>query len=319
MKIVVTGATSFLGAAFVRHLLRLNYDVYAVIRPGSVHRKSLPEREENLRVLEMELEKMDELSAVIGERCDYFVHFGWDGSGSKNRMLKNVQQKNVRDSLKALEGAKNLGCRRFLFAGSQAEYGQCQKAMKEGQVCRPVSEYGRAKLNFYCSAREACRQWQNTKESSMEYIHARIFSVYGTGDHPWSLVSSCLDTFLAGEHIDLGVCTQMWNYLYLDDFAEGMAQLLLHKGRMAEDGLYNLAGSSSQTRLLREFVEEMYHFCGGKGSFSYGKLPPNAEGPANLIPDITRMEKEIGWYPKTSFAEGITRMLENRKLAEKYG
>lgn len=314
MKIVVTGATSFLGAAFVSHLLRLNHKVYAIIRPASIHRKALPEQRENFQILEMELEKMDELSAVIGEKCDDFVHFGWDGSGSKNRMLESVQQKNVRDSLKALEGAKRLGCRRFLFAGSQAEYGQCQETMKEEQVCRPVSEYGKAKLDFYYLAREICRQWQKAEESPMEYIHARIFSVYGTGDHPWSLVSSCLDTFLAEGHIDLGVCTQMWNYLYLDDFAEGMTRLLLHKGRLAEDGLYNLAGSSSQTRPLREFVEEMHDLCGGKGSFSYGKLPPNAEGPANLIPDITRMKKEIGWYPKTGFAEGITQMLKNRNL-----
>lgn len=195
MKIVVTGATSFLGAAFVNHLLQLNHSVYAIIRPNSVHRKALPEKKENLQVVEMELGKMNELPLVIKEECDYFVHFGWDGSGSKNRMQQGIQQKNAADSLKALEGAERLGCQRFLFAGSQAEYGQCQGAIREEQICRPVSEYGKAKLNFYHSAKEVCRQRQKTGESQMEYIHARIFSVYGSGDHPWSLVSSCLDTF----------------------------------------------------------------------------------------------------------------------------
>lgn len=77
-----------------------------------------------------------------------------------------------------------------------------------------------------------------------------------------------------------------------------------------EDGIYNLAGSDEETRVLRDYVKEMYRLCNEKGSYVYGKLPPNAEGPANLIPDTRKIYERTGWKPEISFEEGIKRMLE---------
>ncbi|MDO5416773.1 MAG: NAD(P)-dependent oxidoreductase [Lachnospiraceae bacterium] len=309
MNIVVTGATSFLGAALVRRLLEKNHQVYAVVRPGSANRKALPEASEaeGLHVIEMELEDLNRIASAVPVSCPYFFHFGWDGSGSANREKRDVQQKNVADSMKALEGARTLGCRRFLFSGSQAEYGQCREAMKEEQECRPVSEYGKAKVDFSRQASAQCRSWREHGLAWMEYVHVRIFSVYGPGDHPWSLVNTCLDTFRAGGQMQLGACTQLWNFLYIEDLVEGLMALMFCEEPLT--GIFNLAGDVSQTKPLREYVEEMYRLCGSRGSFVYGKLPPNAEGPANLIPDICRIQACTGWTPKISFEEGIRRML----------
>ena len=311
MNIVVTGATSFLGSTLVKRLLEKGHTVFAVVRPRSANRKALPEEKEGLIIIEKELEELDRISDVITEPCDYFFHFGWDGSGSANRKKKDVQQKNVEDSLKALTGARSLGCKRFLFSGSQAEYGQCPDAMTEERECHPVSEYGKAKREFYHRARELCRQWKQEGISDLEYVHTRIFSVYGSGDHPSSLVCTCLRTFLAGGHMELGACTQFWNYLYIDDLVSALIALMFCDEPLEEDGLYNVAGDASQTRPLRDYVEEMHRLCGGKGTFAYEKCAPNAEGLANLIPDTTRIHEKTGWLPEISFEEGIRRMIND--------
>lgn len=99
--------------------------------------------------------------------------------------------------------------------------------------------------------------------------------------------------------MELGECTQQWNFLYIEDAADALV-CLLKEGR---PGAYNVAGSD--TRRLREYIEEMYRLCGSRGSFTYGNRPPNAEGPASLIPDITKLVTETGWRPATSFTEGI--------------
>jgi nucleoside-diphosphate-sugar epimerase len=52
----------------------------------------------------------------------------------------------------------------------------------------------------------------------------------------------------------------------------------------------------------------MYEGMGFHGSYSYGRRAPNAEGPANLIPDIKKLEQATGWQPFVSFAEGIRRI-----------
>ena len=306
MNVVVTGATSFLGRALVDRLLKEKNQVYAVVRPGSKNMGSLGAERQGLIRIERNLEELHELDQVILKPCQAFYHFGWDGSGSENRMKPEVQQKNVEDSLKALEGARRLGCKRFLFSGSQAEYGIHKEAMTEETECRPVSEYGRAKLEFFKRAAEQTENWRKTGVSEMEYIHSRIFSVYGPGDHPWSLVESCLKAFGRGEYISLGECTQIWNFLYLDDCIRALI-LLMEQEKESVSGIYNVAGPEGENRPLREYIRTMYEVLGFHGSYSYGRRAPNAEGPANLIPDIKKLERTTGWQPLVSFREGIRR------------
>ncbi len=336
MDLIVTGATGFLGRALVKRLLRNGHRVWAVARPGSKNRelfeKEMKEaqaelagrpvlRQESgkgvsagtgngrpeLRVLELGMDDCDHLAEAVGRPCQVFFHLGWDGAGSENRKKTELQWKNVPDSMKALQAARELGCGRFLFSGSQAEYGVCSELITEETVCRPVSEYGKAKAEFGRRGAAQVRDWAAAGVSDMDFIHARIFSVYGPGDHPWSLVNSCLRTFRDGGVMELGACTQMWNFLYIDDLAEGLLALAFSEKRAG--GIYNLAGDRDATMPLRNYVETMYRLCGEKGSMIYGKLPPNAEGQAQLMPDISKIKRETGWRPQVSFEQGIGRML----------
>ncbi len=311
MNVVVTGATSFIGAPLTKNLLDRGHRVFAVVRPGSANLKRLPKDCPNLTVIERNLEDLEQIGSKIDVVCPWFFHLGWDGAGSDNRMKAPVQQKNAADSVKALLGAKSLGCRRFLFSGSQAEYGISAKAMKENMDCHPVSEYGKAKVDFLTQALALTKQWRE-EGCSMEYLHARIFSVYGPGDHPWSLVESCVRRFLAGEYISLGECTQQWNFLYIDDLIRALIRLM--ECEEAVSGIYNVAGEEKETRPLREYVRMIYETCGFHGSYSYGRRPPNAEGPANLIPSTEKIRSATGWRPETDFKEGIRQLME-RKFA----
>lgn len=304
MNIVITGGTSFIGVPLICRLLEQGHQVFAVVRPGSKNRSRLPVHP-NLKVISMELCQLDRIAEEIMVSCQIFFHFGWDGAGSDNRTNRAVQQKNVSDSMKAIEGAAALGCRRFLFSGSQAEYGMYQEKMTEAALCNPVSEYGKAKVAFGTLARKAC------EENGMEYIHARIFSIYGPGDHPYSLVESCIRVFREEASISLGECTQLWNFLYIDDLIQALLFLAFSKKNLEQYGYtFNIAGGSEETRPLREYVEMIYEACGEKGTFAYGTRAPNAEGPANLIPDITKIREAVGWNPEISFQKGILKRLK---------
>ena len=74
---------------------------------------------------------------------DAWIHFAWDGVGSAGRSDTNIQIENIQNAKKAYLYAKLLGARKFLFAGSQAEYG-----IGNHRVPMPVSPYGKAKLAF---------------------------------------------------------------------------------------------------------------------------------------------------------------------------
>ena len=309
MRIVVTGATSFIGRAVVEELLENRHQVFAAVRPDSAGRGELEamQRETGgqLTVLPVDLSAcgtLDRHPALEG-RADLWLHLGWEGSGSANRTNPEIQARNIGYALEALGAAARLGCTRFLFSGSQAEYGIADGLMREDSPCHPVSEYGKDKL-------EVCRRaGERAAELGITYLHARIFSVYGPGDHPWSLVSSCVDTFLKGGHMEFGACTQLWNYLYIKDAVRAITGLLLAK---SPSGVYNVAGND--TRPLREFIGEIHRLCGGRGTFEYGKRPPNAEGVVSLNPDTGKLYRTANFQPRISFEEGIREMIANHEF-----
>ena len=248
------------------------------------------------------LEEIGSLGEKTGlKEADAWLHLGWEGAGSANRQNPELQRKNIGYAMESLKAAAKLGCGRFLFTGSQAEYGICQGPMREDMECHPVSEYGKDKL-------EVCRRaGEMADDLGITYIHARVFSVYGPGDHSWSLISTCIDTYLQGGHMEMGPCTQLWNFLYVEEAARVLAKLLLGK---TPGGVYNVAGED--TRPLKAYMEELYRLCGSRGSFVFGSRRPNAEGQVSLEPDLSKIKKALGFCQEISFAEGIRRTLALR-------
>lgn len=323
MRVIVTGATSFIGKAVTRELLSGGHHVFAVVRPGSPGRLELErlagepghtglerlagepggypgKHAGSITFLSVALKDIRSLGSHpdLEGGADLWLHLGWEGAGSANRQDPQVQARNIGYALDALHTAAELGCSRFLFTGSQAEYGMAKGLMSEDIPCSPVSEYGKDKL-------EVCRRaLAISGDLGITYLHARIFSVYGPGDHPWSLISTCVDTFLKGGFMELGACTQQWNFLHVKDTARALVCLLLAK---VPAGVYNVAGED--TRPLREYIEEMHRLCGGHGSYEYGRRPPNAEGTVSLEPDIRKLKTAVGFRQEISFEDGIREMI----------
>lgn len=312
MRAVITGATSFVGAATVKEMLKRGHTVIAVVRPQSKKLELITKPNDwalengQLQIVENDLSEPERLPKIVDGACDAFLHFGWGGSGSNARTDRALQEKNLEDSLNTVRAAKKLGCTRFLFSGSQAEYGLHKTLMNEELDCSPRSLYGESKLKMRFEGEKLC------KELGMAYIHTRIFSAYGPGDHPWTLVESCLNAFTSGETLSLGQCTQQWNFIYIDDLARAMCALAETPAEALdhENPVYNLAGE--ETKPLREFVEEIHELCEGNGTAAYATRSENAEGVIHLIPDISKVKTATGWKPEMEFTAGIRTMLANR-------
>ena len=144
----------------------------------------------------------------------------------------------------------------------------------------------------------------------MEYVHCRIFSVYGAGDHPWTLVSQCIDSFLADQNVDLSSCEQTWNFLYVDD-AVYMMYLLGLCELYEKDTIYNIA--SADTRPLKDFVHDIWTACGCKGIANFGGRVGAIEKAYGINPCADKLFRTIQWMPTTSFPDGIMEIIRERK------
>ena len=301
--VVVTGATSFLGRYLLKELCRQGVQVYAIARPQSAAYKDLV-NQAGVTVVPGDMTAPEQWLPQI-PAADAFMHLGWEGPGPVGRADTAVQQSNVKAAGRCLDAAAALGCRTFLFAGSQAEYGPQTGMTDEQTPCAPVLEYGRAKLQVYQNLAPRAAQL------GVCWYQARIYSVYGPGDHPWALVPSCVRTFCAGEQMALSSCRQNWNFMYAPDTAAALCALLFSG---APAGIYNVAGPD--TRPLLEFVQDIHRACGGTGSYTLGTYI-SGEAIVSLQPDITRLRQAIGTVPYSEFLTNVTRMAQTYRQTGK--
>ena len=302
MRVVITGATGFIGSNLARVFLEQGTHVYALVRPGSLHLDALPVHE-RLHTVACDLAHVLECVPEVGH-ADGFFHMAWGGVNREEIDSPEVQARNVAGSLDCVEAAGRLGCRVFMDAGSRVEYGAVDGIMEEEAPCRPINEYGKAKWEFYQKAAPL------RSRLGLHYYHLRFFSVYGCGDHPWSIISTLVRELPRGGRVSLSACRHEWNFMYIDDAVEAVGRLYEQvKDKPCKKGAaVNIA--SRDTRVLKSFVEEVFELAGKRGTLEFGTFVQAKEGALSIRPDVSRMEAMTdGFKERYTFGRGITEMI----------
>ena len=295
-RILLTGATSFIGQVLCRNLRDSGHSIYALIRPSSLG-VNLFRGEPGIKTV---LGGMDTLKASLRgiEGIDTVIHLAWGGIGSKGRADAKIQALNYAHSMELISLGADLGCNLFLGAGSQAEYGHAPEIISEETPCHPETEYGKAKLKFTEDSFAVC---QNL---GIRWRMPRIFSVYGPQDHSWALIPSLLRALANNETIQLTDCCQDWNFLYVEDAAKALEILADTEW---EDGIYNIASSVSAP--LKNFIMKVCACFPNSPTPQFGALPHGPKGSLSLRPAIDKITKNTSWRESTGFEEGIKKTI----------
>lgn len=287
-RVLVTGAAGFLGWNLVEYLLSHDFFVEAVVRPNSSSNvRLLPHP--HLRIVPLAMEEIVHLPEYVTEPCDYAVHLAWDA----RRMDFTAQRASLSSALDLVGALGEIGCRRFLGIGSQAEYGVTNELMEETRAPQPVTPYGAAKVAALHMTR------QQTAQLGMDWVWGRVFSVYGTYEPESTLLSYLARTLRSGETPQMTEGAQLWDYLHASDAAAAMAALLL-RGRNGE--VYNIA--HGDVRPLRSFSEEMRAALAPMQQISYGA---SERPPISMRPSVEKIQTHTGWRACIGFAEGLRR------------
>lgn len=300
MEFIITGATSFIGLELTRYLLEHKHTVLAVCRPNSKGTVSIPE---GVKIVTSEMCDYGELHNKISS-ADVFINLAWAGTGHDGRNVVDIQNENIAYTIDAMHSAKKIGCKLFLEAGSQAEYGSTTAPQKEDSVCNPFSEYGKAKLKV----KEEL--FSLSEKLDIKYLHLRIFSIFGENDHPWTLVMSAIDKMLKNEPLELSPCTQNWNFLYVKDAARIITLLCENavKEPTFRHEIYNVA--SNDTRTLKNFVERMKILANSSSKLDFGAIVP--QNLVSLQPDITKTVRTSGVGEFHSFDNVIMNIINSK-------
>lgn len=297
-RVVVTGATSMIGAALIEECVKNKIEVLAIIRGQSARRSRLPESE-LITVVECSLEELNTLDSSLGV-YDVFYHFAWDYTAKQYRGDAYFQEKNIRYTLDAVELANRLGCKKFVGAGSQAEYGKVEGVINENTPVNPITSYGIAKYAAGKLSKILCEKYE------MIHVWGRIFSVYGKYDNEGTMLNYAIDCFLNKEVALFSAGTQMWDYLNEAD----AGKIFMFLGRkIKKNSVFRIASGKSQP--LKNYIEEVRSNFNGTAACLYSE--ENLSNLLSLEVDTKDMEESINYSPQVEFSDGIKQMIEFRK------
>lgn len=290
-RAIVTGAAGFAGCNLTEYLLSKGYEVYAVLREKSAHNSRLTGlKNERLHIIYCDMANIAELPAIIREQgFDTFFHMAWEGGRNDYKQ----QYENVGAAVKAVKVCAELGCRRFIGTGSQAEYGICETVITEETPLHPFSAYGEVKVAA-CFLTKAC-----AKDCGVEWIWCRIFSLIGKYEPEGRMIPDLVSCLKKNCVPHLSAATQYWDYLDASDCAAAFTAVA-QKGQPGE--IYNIA--NGEYHHLKTFVEKAVEIYGGGIVPEYGSLPVPC---CTLRPSVDKLKACTGWQPVISFEESLKR------------
>lgn len=201
------------GSAVVRRALAHGMSVTCIVHKGSNRISNLP-TDDRVKIIECNLS--DYHSLKMEGKYDAFIHLAWEKTFGASRDDAEIQTRNIQYTLDAVHLAYSCGCKVFVGAGSQAEYGVQTVDLTSDLPVKPESGYGIAKYAAGKLSAMLC------KSLDIRHNWIRILSVYGPNDGENTLISYVVRELKAGRSPELTKCEQTWDYLYADDAADAI-------------------------------------------------------------------------------------------------
>lgn len=311
-RVLVTGATGFIGAAVARRVAACGPQLWLAGRDGERLNAVAADCAGAAGCL-ADLSRPGEFARVYREaRPAVVINLAGYGVDRDERdpllaAALNTQLPAEMATTMAQDRECDWGGMRLVHAGSSFEYGRVDGPVREDSPARPISDYGRSKLAGAGKVLDA-RQLLGLRG-----VVARLFIVYGPGEHPTRLLPSLIGLAGAAGTLRLTAGQQRRDFTYVGDVAEGLLRLGL-AGPCP--GVVNLATGAHTS--VREFAECAAELLGlWPQQLQFGALPYREDEVAQGPADISLLRGTLNWAPRFTVREGIreTIRMHNRTPA----
>jgi nucleoside-diphosphate-sugar epimerase len=296
MRILLTGATGFIGSAFLRQALDHGHDVAALVRTERRNCGGLPAHPRLARI-NGSLEQAD-WKSIDDWQPECLLHAAWIAEPGVY-LDSPLNPKYTADSLGFIRHAVRAGVKHCVALGTCIEYLPSGEPLREDASpldSKPSSPYVRAKLELHRELETASRRggWQ--------LAWARIFYPYGPGEHPQRLCSQLVRRLRAGCEVVLKTPASVKDYIYIDDVAAAL--LVLCEARAA--GSHNVGtGTGHAIRDVAGILEKL------TGRPELIREEPAGEDPfPHVVADAAKL-KALGWRQQVPLEAGLKRLVDS--------
>lgn len=300
-RVLVTGATGFIGANLVRRLIKEGQEVFVLIRKGS-NLWRIEEIKSELKMFEAPLEDSERLAQVIEDiKPQVIFHLATYGGFSNQGEPDKIIGTNVAGTANLLAACIKTGFELFVNTGSSSEYGIKEHPMSENDATAPISEYGATKEAISLLLQRIA------KSKNLNIVTMRPFAVYGYFEEGERLIPHIILSCLTNHDPRLSTPRSVRDFIFIEDLVDGYMATMEKKDIAGE--IFNL-GSGVQYSIgdIARFAIEL----SGKSLRPVYGIRPSTQKvePTTWVADISKAKDRLGWEPKHDIRKGLSKSIE---------
>lgn len=299
-RVLVTGASGFIGAHLTRALVSLGAEVSVLLRPSSRLDK-LQSLADRITVLRADLCDAAGLAQAVAQvRPRYAFHLAAFTNVGRDRgndeLALNV---NLIGTVRLVNTLADGGVERIVNSGSCEEYGDTEPPVTEAARLRPVSPYSASKAaaSMWCEMAYRAR--------GVPVVTMRPFLSYGPEQEAVRLIPQAILAALQDREFPMTLGEQTREFTHVDDMVDGYLRAALVPG--IEGEIFNL--SSGEETSVRDAVSLIFRLAQSHGRPQFGLLKYREAELWRSCGDASRARETLGWQPRISFADGIAEVI----------
>ncbi len=313
-RVLITGATGFVGANLVRMALKEGSEVYIITRKISDKWRIddvLTYIAKYNSDFYVDLKDYDKLKCIIsGIKPEIIYHTATYGGRPNQRDTIRIVQTNLIGTINLIKACKKFGFDLFVNTGSSSEYGIKEKTMQEEDLLEPVNDYGVSKsaATQYCQA--------IAKNEDLPIVTLRLFSPYGSYEESARLIPSMILSCLKGKKPKISSPNFVRDFVYIQDVLDAYARLSDVPQLSGE--VFNI-GSGKQCT-IGDVAHKIIELSGYNIELDTGMPQVWPNEPKKWEADISKANDILGWKPRYDLENGLAKTIKwFRKNMSLYG
>lgn len=286
-KVLVIGASGFIGKEALKPLQGLGFEVFALTRKAF---------ENDTGITQIKGDIFDEafVKSVFKEiKITHLLNFAW--ATTEDYLSSNINFEYVKAGINLLKYFKENGGKKAIFAGTCFEYAFQDKPLKENSPLEPQYVYAKCKNALRELGQAFCTQ------NNMDFGWGRIFYVYGHGEHEKRLTAHIIKSLNANKEVVINNGDLIKDYMYTKDIAGAFAQFL-HSDIC---GCVNIC--TGQAISLRDYASTIAKIM-EKEKYLHINQDDTTQ-PPYIVGDNTKLTQEVGYTVQYTLHNAISEIL----------
>jgi nucleoside-diphosphate-sugar epimerase len=297
MKVLITGASGFVGSHVARLLVAEGCEVYALVRESS-NRWRIRDILPSMYLRQSDLVAFENVNTYLQEiKPELCIHLAWYAVPGK---YLNSQENldSIQASLNLFSQLAELGCKRFVGIGTCFEYDLSLGYLSESSLTKPITLYAATKVALSTILQ------QFAQITEMEVAWIRLFYQYGPMEDERRLIPGIISSLLRDEVVKTTKGEQIRDFLHIEDVASAIWAV----AKSNVSGVVNVG--SGQPVTVGQIALELGNLLGKPDLIHLGALPYRPNDPMFICANNELLRKQTDWMPKYNLTTGLKNTIE---------